>query len=101
MLAAAVALGCGIAWVDSRPTWNDTGITAGTLLLCSTAFGIVSPRTPWLWALAIGIWIPIFEIPHGNSGSLIAPVFALVGAFIGAGIRRAFSPPPTPTGDPS
>ena len=31
--ALAVTIGTGIAWVDTRPTWDDTGVTAGALLL--------------------------------------------------------------------
>ena len=36
---AAVALGIGfaIAWLDSRPTWDDTGITAVLLFVTSAA----------------------------------------------------------------
>ncbi len=33
LLAAAVAVGLLIAWVDSRPNWDDTGILVGAILL--------------------------------------------------------------------
>ena len=36
---AAIALGLLIAWVDSAPTWDDTGITAGMIFLTAAVFG--------------------------------------------------------------
>jgi hypothetical protein len=61
LLAAAIAMGLAIAWVDSRPHWDDTGITAGSLLLSAGLLGLMGPRRPWLWALGIGIWIPAHQ----------------------------------------
>jgi hypothetical protein len=90
LLAVAVLLGASIAWVDSRPTWDDTGITAGVVLLASVAFGFVAPRRPWVWALAIGGMIPLLGILRGgNFGSLLALVVALAGAYGGALVHRA------------
>jgi hypothetical protein len=80
----ALILGTLIAWVDSRPTWDDTGITAGVLLLLSAGFGAVRPRFAWLWALALGAWIPLvgIVIAH-NFSSLLALGIALIGAYLG------------------
>ena len=90
LLIPAVLTGIGIAWVDSRPTWDDTGITAGALLLTGAVFGAAVPDRPWLSALAVGAWVPALGIAlHGNYGSLIAPVFALVGSYVGAVLRRS------------
>ena len=58
LLAAALAIGAAIAYVDSRPTWDDTGVTAGTLLLSAAALSYFARRRAWLIALAVGIWIP-------------------------------------------
>ena len=89
----AIAAGLAIAYIDSRPTWDDTGITAFGVLLASGALAFVSPRRPWLWALAIGIWIPLagIFISH-NFGSLIALVFAFAGAYAGMLARRLVDP---------
>ncbi|HOU40634.1 MAG TPA: hypothetical protein PK829_05150 [Promineifilum sp.] len=90
LLIAAVVVGLAIAWVDSRPTWDDTGITAGVVLLTSAVFGFVAPRRPWLWALAVGGMIPLLGILRGgNFGSLLALVVALAGAYGGALVHRA------------
>ena len=51
---AALAVGILIAYVDSLPHWDDTGITVLALLVSSGLLGMLSPRRPWLWALAVG-----------------------------------------------
>ncbi|MEP7188533.1 MAG: hypothetical protein ABI901_04980 [Roseiflexaceae bacterium] len=83
-LLVALILGALIAWVDSRPTWDDTGITAGVLLLVCAGFGAIHPRLAWLWALALGAWIPLagIVIAH-NYSSLLALGIALIGAYLG------------------
>ena len=62
MAATAFAIGLAIGWNDSRPTWDDTGVTAGLLVLAAAVFGVVSPARWWLWALLVGVGTPIFEI---------------------------------------
>jgi hypothetical protein len=93
-LALALALGLGITLVDSRPKWDDTGITAGAVFLVALLFGAISPRRAWLWALAIGGWIPVLGIAsHRNFGALIALAPAFLGAYIGAFLRSFVLPP--------
>jgi len=41
LLIAAVTIGLAIAWVDSRPHWDDSGITAGSLLLSAGVLGLI------------------------------------------------------------
>lgn len=89
MLVGALALGALVGWVDSRPGWDDTAITVGALLLLSAAFGAAGPRRAWLWALALGAWVPLLEIPTGQGPApLVALAVALAGAYLGAGARR-------------
>ena len=93
LFAAAVGLGLLLAYVDSRPTWDDTGISAGLLLVSSGLLGAVEPARPWRWALSVGIWIPVVGIlTGGNVGSLIALAVAFVGAYGGMMVRRAIIP---------
>lgn len=93
MLLGAVCVGLLIAWVDSRPTWDDTGITVGVLLLACAGFGAVRPGYAWLWALAIGAWIPLAGILFaGNYGTLLALAIAFIGAYAGALARRILLP---------
>ncbi len=97
LLVAAIMIGLAIAWVDSRPHWDDSGITAGCLLLSAGALGVVGPRRPWLWALAIGIWIPLYLIARqvashtitpGSASYLMILAFPMAGAYAGMAVRR-------------
>jgi hypothetical protein len=89
----AGAIGLVIGYADSRPTWDDTGVTMALLLLSSAMAAGISGRRPWLWALLIGAWVPLFEVA-GPSGlaSLAALAVAAAGAFGGHLLAR-LSPP--------
>lgn len=94
LLAAAVTLGLAIAWVDSRPHWDDSGITAGMLVLSGGFLGLIGPRRPWLWALGIGVWIPLWMVVHATTvgsalGSLVILAFPMTGAYAGMAVRMA------------
>jgi len=86
--AIAVAVGVGIAWVDTRPTWDDAGITAGALLL--TAGFAAGAGLRW-WGAAVGVATPIFfaELPNAGWGILASLAFTATGSLLGAGLRRA------------
>ena len=87
--ASLPCVGLAIAWNDSQPTWDDTGITAGLLVMAAALFGVIDPRRWWLWALLIGVGTPLLEIGGASgSASLAAFVFSGVGAAGGAGARR-------------
>ncbi len=94
LLLGAVALVAGIvvAALDSRPGWDDTGITAFSMLLSAGLFALLAPRRPWLWALAVGIWIPAHAIARAGSpaafGMLLVLVFPFAGAYLGFAARR-------------
>jgi hypothetical protein len=93
LLPIAMGLGLIIAYVDSRPNWDDTGLTALALFACSGLCGVLEPNRPWLWALAIGLWIPLLGIASArNYGSLLAIPFAFTGAYFGIAVRKMFRP---------
>ena len=85
VIAAIVAVGFGlaVAWMDSRPGFDATGITAGSLLITGYVAAFVARRRPWLLALAAGIWVPVFEI---RDASMLAPLASLVFAGVGAAV---------------
>ena len=89
-IGIAVVIGIFICWIDSRPNWDDSGITAGMIFLSTAILGFVSPRYAYVWGLSVGIWIPLVGIllDH-NFGSLIALVVAMGGAYVGAVISKA------------
>ncbi len=93
LLVVALSLGTFIAYVDSRPTWDDTGVTAGVILIVSGLLGLAQPRGAWLWALAVGLWVPLLPwlAGRGNPAALIALVVAFIGAFGGALVHQTFT----------
>ena len=104
LLALAVLTGLFIAFVDSRPAWDDTGITAGAMLLSSGLLTLLGYQRPWLIALAIGLWTPLYETYLSRNfrlpGAILFPLLVLLIPMIGAyagwavrlGIRKTFHP---------
>ncbi len=89
MLLAALALGLLIAYADTRPNWDDTGVTALALVAGCGLWGFLGPGRPWLWALATGLWTPALGIALAhNYGSLLALPIAFAGAYAGMALRR-------------
>jgi len=93
LFVLATVVGLLIAYVDSRPTWDDTGITAFALLFSGAVFGVLGPQRPWLWALAIGVWIPLYAFVRaptpGKLAMLLVLAFPLAGAYGGMVLRLA------------
>ena len=83
-LILAIVLGLTIGWIDTRPHWNDTGVTVFLVLLSAIFCGYLSSQKPWLIALAVSIWVPLLDIiiAH-NYGALLALAPGFVGAYIG------------------
>ena len=89
ILPLASLAGLSIAWIDSRPRWDDTGVTAGMLLLTAGFLALIAPRRVWLIALGVGIWIPLRGIATtGDFTMLLILLFPLVGAYGALGIRK-------------
>lgn len=98
MLMFALAAGGLITYVDSRPGWDDTGVTAFAILAVCGVLGLVGPKRPWLWAIAVGVWIPLLGIAvTHNYGSVLALLIAFAGAYAGMAIRNAVAPVGTRT----
>jgi hypothetical protein len=89
LVVAALALGLLIAYVDARPNWDDTGVTALALVASCGLWGFLGPGRPWMWALAAGVWTPVLGIALANNyGSLLALPVAFAGAYAGMALRR-------------
>ena len=86
---AALLAGVAIGFVDSRPTWDDTGVTAVSLLLAAGVLAATRPRLWWLAGLLVGLPVLGFNyLAHGRFDSAIAIAFALAGAGAGAWLGR-------------
>ena len=97
LIGLAVLMGWTAAYVDSRPTWDDMGVLLFGMLLAAGLIGLFSRRRPWLVGLAVGLWVPLYEISFNHqAGALIALAFALAGAYagwaLGQGFRRVSRP---------
>ena len=83
-LIAAAIVGVTMAWVDSRPSWDDTGITVAAITLASAILAGIAGRRPWLFALFVSAPTPLLELATGgSSGSLAALLFAAARATVG------------------
>jgi len=97
LLGIAALAGLFSLYVDTRPTWDDTGILVGGLLLVSGLLTLLGHRRPWLIGLAMGIWIPMYEIYKSHDiMMLVVLLIPLIGAYGGwlvrLGIRKTFHP---------
>jgi hypothetical protein len=93
LLILAIGFGLLTAYIDSRPNWDDTGLIALAMVAGCTLLSLAEPRYPWLWALAVGVWIPAFGIMQShNYASLLALAFAFAGAYSGTAFREILKP---------
>ncbi|MGH7682617.1 MAG: permease prefix domain 1-containing protein [Candidatus Eiseniibacteriota bacterium] len=94
VLIAGAVMGLTIAYIDSRPNWDDTGVTAFALLASAGLLGFIAPRRPWLWGTAVGIWTmgaAVAGAPHSGFAAMafiLILAFPLLGAYGGAMARR-------------
>ena len=80
----ALLMGLLIALIDSRPKWDDTGISAALVFSIAIIFGFLTSKRPWIVALAVSIWIPIFSIVFShNYGGFLALIPGFIGSYIG------------------
>ncbi len=97
LLAVGIVLGLLLAYIDSRPTWDDSGILAGGLVVSAGLLTLLGFRRPWLAALAAGLWMPLYDIYRSHDFTmLIVLIFPLLGAYAGwaarLGIQKIFHP---------
>jgi hypothetical protein len=81
-----LAGGLVMAWVDTRPGWDDAGVTAGGLMLAAAlAAGVGAPA--WLAAALVAGPIVLAQ-RSGGAGIVVVIPLALAGALAGALVRR-------------
>jgi hypothetical protein len=90
--AFALAAGCGIAWMDARPSWDDAGVTAAAVVIAA-GIATLGRLSPWLAAVLVPA--PLLAVQLSREVAvLLAIPFALAGAALGAGALRLGSAPP-------
>jgi hypothetical protein len=87
LAALAVTMGAGVAWMDTRPTWDDTGVTVVTLFFAAGPAAGVGLR--W-WAAALLVPAPLLvaELPSAGWGISVSLAFTGAGSLLGATLRR-------------
>ena len=86
----AVSAGVVIGLIDSSPGWDSTGITAGLVFLSAALPAGIAASRPWLWALLVGLPLPVIEIAgSGSTSSVLALGIAALGACVGWAVGRA------------
>lgn len=83
----ALVAGLAIAWVDTRPGWDDTGITVGLVTIAAGGASLVGAPF-WLAALLVSGPMIVREIAGGYAVLVSLPI-ALVAAGLGALVKRA------------
>jgi hypothetical protein len=95
LLVVAILAGIAIAYIDARPRWDDTGMTAGAMALVAATLGSLGPERPWRWTLAVGLWIPAYALVRtpglGSIAMLVVLIFPLAGAYLGRTARGALA----------
>src|SRR5512146_716222 len=90
LLIGSVVLGLLIAYIDSRPGWDDTGVTALALLVGGGIIGLLLQKRPWLYALAFGIWIPLYGLLFKHDWMMVIILaFPFFGVYAGWVLRLA------------
>ena len=84
VLVAAVIAGFAIAYVDGSADWDDTWVTAFSLVMAAAMCAFIAPRQPWKWALAVGLWLPFLAIVRTGSAESLAMLLLLAFPFAGA-----------------
>lgn len=85
----ALAAGLSIAYIDASPHWDDTGITVFGLLFSAGIIGLLIKRRPWLYGLAIGIWIPLWSIYKTHDFKfLFVLLIPMIAVYAGWGFRK-------------
>ncbi len=88
LLVVAILSGMFLAYMDSSPGWDDTGISAGGLLICAALVTLLGHPRPWLIGLAVGLWIPLLYIYQSQAYSmLIVLIIPMIGAYAGWVVR--------------
>ncbi len=93
-------LGIIVGWFDVKAT--EVSISVLMLLAFGIFAGFAAPRSAWLSALFLGIWVPVFALVAANLHltnpttvelvtSFLSLLFAFAGAYAGVVIRH-FAP---------
>jgi hypothetical protein len=86
-----VFAGLAIAFVDSSPGFDATGMPAGSLIVAGAVATLIDGSGSFVWAALlvalVGGWIPLIE-SRALPAPAVAFLFAAIGGFAGAWSSR-------------
>jgi NO-binding membrane sensor protein with MHYT domain len=89
----AVLFSAAVGYVDTHAKTDDNLPMVLLLLVVTFLFGVAQPKQAWLWALIVGLGIPLAHLlgllvgyrpPYPVGPNVFVTFIALVPAFIGA-----------------
>jgi hypothetical protein len=114
LIVIALLLGLAVGYVNLH---NNEVQPPLTLMLVSTiSLGIAQPKRAWLWAILVGMWIPLAPVLARLVGNINEPITdpvrtglsllpvlipSFMGAYFGALLSRAFRTPSHPPNEVS
>lgn len=91
LLAVATIFGLFITYVDSSPNWDDTAVIVFVLLIGSGIIGLLIENKPWLYALAIGLWLPLrYIVTAHNLSMLVLLALPFLGVYAGWAVHLGY-----------
>lgn len=80
-LVLGVLSGSLIGFIDSRPGWDDTGITAAALFIVAAFLSSRRPEDAILIGLSVGVPVLVLNaLQQHGPGAVLAVVIAMAGA---------------------
>ena len=89
--AAALVIGLFIAWMDTRPTWDDTGVTAGALLIGSGLAGFLGLPFALAAAFVAGP-LALIMVIQTSGVSIVVLLIGIAGGFMGRVLGNTVNP---------
>lgn len=62
LIGISAVIGLFSLFIETRPIWDDTGILVVGIFLACGLLALIEYQRPWLLALVIGIWFPLYRI---------------------------------------
>lgn len=91
-LIIAIVIGLSLGWFEARSPHDDEGTIVARILSTTCILGVVTPRRPWMCALAVGICTSVWGFATGGIvGMGTALTSAFTGVYLGAYIRELLS----------
>jgi hypothetical protein len=92
-LGLALVAGLGLAWLDTRAGFDDTGLLVGLIVVAGVGSVVIGGGASWGRAALMGVLVgaptPILDIAGGGqAASIVALLFALTATLVTSFVLR-------------